>query len=50
MIGRPWDIIGGHAKDLLNKMLALKPSDRITVDEALEHPWIKVIIYFRFIR
>ncbi|KAG8182438.1 hypothetical protein JTE90_012452 [Oedothorax gibbosus] len=41
MVGRPWDIISGHAKDLLNKMLALKPSDRVTVDEALEHPWIK---------
>ncbi|GFS33815.1 hypothetical protein NPIL_295352 [Nephila pilipes] len=40
MTGRPWDVISSHAKDLLNKMLALNPKDRITVDEALNHPWI----------
>lgn len=43
MIGRLWDVIGSHAKDLLSKMLALDPKDRITVDEALNHGWIKVI-------
>ncbi|GBN43833.1 Peripheral plasma membrane protein CASK [Araneus ventricosus] len=41
MTGRPWDIISNHATDLLNKMLALNPKDRITVEEALDHPWIK---------
>ncbi|CAL1286285.1 unnamed protein product, partial [Larinioides sclopetarius] len=41
MTGRPWDIISNQAKDLLNKMLALNPKDRITVEEALDHPWIK---------
>ncbi|KFM79237.1 Peripheral plasma membrane protein CASK, partial [Stegodyphus mimosarum] len=41
MTGRPWDVISSHAKDLLSKMLALNPKDRITVDEALNHPWIK---------
>ncbi|KAF8789475.1 Peripheral plasma membrane protein CASK like protein [Argiope bruennichi] len=41
MSGRPWDIISNQAKDLLNKMLALNPKDRITVEEALNHPWIK---------
>ncbi|XP_055925445.1 peripheral plasma membrane protein CASK-like isoform X4 [Argiope bruennichi] len=41
MSGRPWDIISNQAKDLLNKMLALSPKDRITVEEALNHPWIK---------
>ncbi|XP_054712273.1 peripheral plasma membrane protein CASK-like isoform X2 [Uloborus diversus] len=40
MIGRPWDIVSSQAKDLLSKMLALNPKDRITVDEALEHIWI----------
>ncbi|GFV38244.1 hypothetical protein TNCV_4792301 [Trichonephila clavipes] len=41
MTGRPWDVISSQAKDLLNKMLALNPKDRITVDETLNHPWIK---------
>ncbi|GLB41804.1 putative protein tyrosine kinase [Lyophyllum shimeji] len=29
-----------QALDLLTKMLAFDPSDRITVPEALEHPWL----------
>lgn len=29
-----------QALDLLSKMLAFDPSDRITVPEALEHPWL----------
>ncbi|GIY83039.1 hypothetical protein CEXT_308761 [Caerostris extrusa] len=41
MTGRPWDVISNHAKDILNKMLALNPKDRITVEEALNHAWIK---------
>lgn len=42
MIGRLWDNIGSHAKDLLSKMLALDPKERITVEGALNHGWIRV--------
>lgn len=31
-----------EALDLLDKMLAFDPSDRITVEEALEHPYLKI--------
>lgn len=30
-----------EAKDLINKMLALKPEDRISIDKILEHSWLK---------
>ena len=34
-------ILSSKAKDLLTKMLALKPEQRITIDEVLKHPWLK---------
>jgi serine/threonine protein kinase len=35
-------------KDLIRKLLVLDPSDRLTVNEALEHPFfnVKVSIYY----
>lgn len=35
-----WQYISDHAKDLLRKMLRVDPQERITVDDALKHPWI----------
>ena len=32
--------ISGDAKDLVHRLLALNPKERITIDEALQHPWI----------
>ena len=32
--------ISGEAKDLVHRLLALSPKERITVDQALQHPWI----------
>lgn len=31
-----------HARDLLSKMLQIDPSKRITVDEALQHPYVNI--------
>lgn len=36
-----WSGISDSAKNLINSMLQLDPSKRISIDEALEHPWIK---------
>lgn len=36
--------ISEEAKDLTHKMLDVNPNTRITIDEALEHPWIKVLL------
>uniref|UniRef100_A0AAY4ET58 calcium/calmodulin-dependent protein kinase n=1 Tax=Denticeps clupeoides TaxID=299321 RepID=A0AAY4ET58_9TELE len=35
-----WDTVTPEAKDLINKMLTINPTKRITAAEALKHPWI----------
>ena len=30
------------AQDLVRKLLTVKPEDRITCDEAFQHPWMQV--------
>ena len=35
----PWGIISQEAKDLINDLLQIKPTKRITAEEALKHKW-----------
>uniref|UniRef100_T1DG40 calcium/calmodulin-dependent protein kinase n=1 Tax=Cupiennius salei TaxID=6928 RepID=T1DG40_CUPSA len=35
-----WDTVTPEAKNLINSMLTVNPSKRITASEALKHPWI----------
>ncbi|KAK6340710.1 hypothetical protein TWF696_009034 [Orbilia brochopaga] len=35
-----WDSVGDAALDLIDRMLTVDPEERITVEEALEHPWV----------
>eukprot|EP00050_Salpingoeca_kvevrii_P002061 m.186408 g.186408 ORF g.186408 m.186408 type:complete len:463 (-) comp10528_c0_seq1:202-1590(-) len=35
-----WDTVTPEAKELIRRMLDLNPKTRITVEEALQHPWI----------
>lgn len=46
MNGRQWTDISEDAKDLVGRMLDPDPDPehRITVDDALKHPWIKVTL------
>ncbi|VDK28452.1 unnamed protein product, partial [Gongylonema pulchrum] len=32
--------VSNEAKDFVSKLLVLEPSGRLTVDEALQHPWL----------
>jgi serine/threonine protein kinase len=36
-----WDSISAQAKDLISQCLVITPSQRITAEEALQHPWVK---------
>jgi len=42
MNSRQWTDISEDAKDLVSQMLEHDPDRRITVEDALKHPWIKV--------
>lgn len=35
-----WDSVGDPALDLIDRMLTVDVSKRITIDECLEHPWL----------
>jgi len=35
-----WDKVSAEAKDLINKLLALDPTKRLTASDALSHSWI----------
>ncbi|KAK6511431.1 hypothetical protein TWF481_000348 [Arthrobotrys musiformis] len=35
-----WDSVGDAALDLIDRMLTVDADERITVEEALEHPWV----------
>ncbi|PIN15711.1 Ca2+/calmodulin-dependent protein kinase, EF-Hand protein superfamily [Handroanthus impetiginosus] len=36
----PWPLISESAKDLIRKMLCMRPTERLTAHEVLCHPWI----------
>jgi calcium/calmodulin-dependent protein kinase I len=37
-----WDNVSSEAKDLISGMLQLDPAERLTADQALDHPWVSV--------
>ena len=39
-----WVNISENAQELIHRMLDVNPNTRITIDEALEHPWIRVCV------
>lgn len=48
-----WDDVSASAKDLISKLLVIDPVQRLTADQALQHPWVcgvpeeKSLIYFK---
>jgi len=39
--GAEWTNISDTAKHLVRSMMTLRPDQRLTVDQALDHPWMK---------
>jgi serine/threonine protein kinase len=35
-----WDNVSAAAKDLISNLLQLDPAERLTADDALDHPWV----------
>jgi serine/threonine protein kinase len=42
---KQWLNISNYAKDLISRMLEVDPEKRISVEEAIQHPWIKVLYH-----
>jgi len=40
LAGKEWDAVSEEAKDLVRKILVVDSKKRLTVDKALNHPWI----------
>jgi len=47
MKAHQWNHISDDAKDLVHRMLELDQGHRITIEEILRHPWIRVCIWPR---
>ncbi len=41
IIEEVWKSISSEAKDLIKKLLTQKPGNRISAQDALQHPWLK---------
>ena len=39
---RQWRGVSEPAKDLVRRLLTVDPAQRITVEQALQHPWLQV--------
>jgi serine/threonine protein kinase len=39
--GKEWEGVSEEAKDIVRRMLTVDPDKRITIVEALEHPWVR---------
>ena len=50
MKSKQWTYISESAKDLVRKMLEVNHVRRITIEEALNHPWLSVsLLYMSFV-
>ncbi|KAM9394409.1 serine/threonine-protein kinase Chk2 isoform 2-T3 [Pholidichthys leucotaenia] len=41
MVPSKWRTISDHAKDVVRKLLVVDPVKRMSIDEALQHPWLQ---------
>lgn len=41
MVPSKWSHISDQAKDVVRKLLVVDPSKRMTIEEALQHPWLQ---------
>lgn len=52
MDSSPWEFVSDSAKDLIQQMLQVDPKQRITIQEVLNHRWLRVssLIIYNFVR
>ncbi|XP_013888950.1 serine/threonine-protein kinase Chk2 [Austrofundulus limnaeus] len=41
MVPAKWTQVSNQAKDVVRKLLVVDPTKRMTIDEALQHPWLQ---------
>lgn len=41
-VGDQWSKVSDSAKDLVKGLLEIDPAKRLSVEKALEHPWVQV--------
>lgn len=41
MVASKWRNISDRAKDVVRKLLVVDPTKRMTIEEALQHPWLQ---------
>uniref|UniRef100_A0A4W6FMJ9 Checkpoint kinase 2 n=1 Tax=Lates calcarifer TaxID=8187 RepID=A0A4W6FMJ9_LATCA len=44
MVQSKWRHVSDQAKDVVRKLLVVDPSQRMSIEEALQHPWLQVTI------
>ncbi|NXY50069.1 CHK2 kinase, partial [Ceuthmochares aereus] len=46
-IPKEWKHVSDLALDLVKKLLVVDPSKRLTTEEALEHPWLQLLLFLQ---
>ncbi|XP_061586129.1 serine/threonine-protein kinase Chk2 [Cololabis saira] len=41
MVASKWKCVSNEAKDVVRKLLVVDPTKRVTIDDALQHPWLQ---------
>eukprot|EP00448_Togula_jolla_P023923 CAMPEP_0170592350 /NCGR_PEP_ID=MMETSP0224-20130122/12878_1 /TAXON_ID=285029 /ORGANISM="Togula jolla, Strain CCCM 725" /LENGTH=537 /DNA_ID=CAMNT_0010916251 /DNA_START=36 /DNA_END=1650 /DNA_ORIENTATION=- len=40
-----WNMVSPEAKELVRRLMTVNPKDRLTIEQALDHPWFRLVQY-----